>query len=196
MTFRLIAIRAVIVVAGLLTAPSARAECILLSAKDVLERKAHELVFQQDPVARWDCGEPRADIDEQVQNRIESELTGHVPRWEVRTDLAASQHDSRLLQVSRDGLRAGIGIHYSLTTEDAAKYLKCQFLKFEAQPPYKAVSGIGDEAYVFSSSRTTSWSGLWFRANNVVFILESNDEHSLETEREIARRLLNAVTPR
>jgi len=150
---------------------------------------------KQDPVAHWECGEPRTDIDEQLQNRIESALTGQAPRWEVKIDLASSQHDSRLLQVSRDGLRASVGIHYSLTSEDAVKYLKCRFQMFEAPPTYKAVSGIGDEAYVFSTSRAnvTSWSALWFRASSVVFLLESRGQQSPETDREIARLLVIAV---
>jgi hypothetical protein len=45
MTFHSIAIRSVIVVASLLAAPSARAECVWLSAKDVMEGKLYELVF-------------------------------------------------------------------------------------------------------------------------------------------------------
>jgi hypothetical protein len=72
-----------------------------------------------------------------------------------------------------------------VTSDDAAKYLKCQ-LETISMPRYKAVPDIGDEAYMLNTSH------LLFRTDAVVLGVDSQDQ-SFETERDIARHLINAI---
>ena len=89
MVLRLIAIRAAIVVACLLAAPSVRAECILLSAKDVMEGKTHELVFSGTvmEIART------ADFGYRATFSVDRVWKGSVPRrfdlyiWELLAEM-------------------------------------------------------------------------------------------------------------
>jgi hypothetical protein len=130
------------------------------------------------------CGEGRRNIDESMQSRIESELSQTLS-WHTKTLLHSSTHNGRLLELVRDGVRVTISLHYLVTSEDAAKYLKCQ-LQTISVPRYKSVPDIGDEAYVLKTSH------LLFRTDTVVLGVDSQDQ-SFETEREIARHLISAI---
>jgi len=138
----------------------------------------------QDSVGLNVCGEKRGNIDESIQSRIESELS-QTQGWHTKTLLHSSTQNGRLLELVRDGVRVTVHLNYLVTSEGAAKYLKCQ-LQAISLPRYKSVPDIGDEAYVMTASH------LMFRSDTVVLYVNSQDQ-SFETEREIARHLISAI---
>jgi hypothetical protein len=145
-------------------------------------------VAQQSVVDATDCSEPRPDPDETIHRRIESDLTQTLPRWAVKTVMHSRSRNGHWLELTRDRLRVEVAIRYLLTSDDAAELLACR-LQAISVPKYNAVPDIGDEAYVLTASH------LWFRAGTVVFDLFSADR-SLETEKEIARRLIRPIQAR
>ena len=144
-------------------------------------------VAAQQDAAAWErlCGERPQAIDDHVQERIESGLSLQLPQWELKRATTPMPMNARGLQLTHDGVRVGVDIEYWHSREDAAKHLRCQLMLI-SMPVYKPLSGIGDEAYVMTTSH------LRFRSGSLVFSVDSRDG-SLETERRVAEGLIRAV---
>lgn len=136
-------------------------------------------------VTSGDCGARAPAIDESIQARVVYDLTRLAPTWSVRTLLHSSTPASRLLELTNGTLRITVSISYLATSDDAARSLQCR-LRTIAMPRFRRVMGIGDEAFVLSSS------SLMFRAGRLLLQVDASDM-SLDTERTIAMRVLASI---
>ena len=140
----------------------------------------------QEQVVRIERGEYADQLDEDIENRIETELRLGNPQWSVTILKHSSQGGHRLLELKHGTLRVTAGIVYLKSLEDAAKALQYRLNTIQI-PRFKKLAGLGDEGYTM-----TEIGPLLFRVQMIVVQIESSDQ-SIETQTAVAKRIISSV---
>ena len=140
----------------------------------------------QEQVVRIERGEYADQLDEDIENRIETELRLGDPQWSVTILKHSSQGGRRLLELKHGTLRVTAGIVYLKSLEDAVKDLQYRLYTIQI-PRFKKLAGLGDEGYTM-----TETGPLLFRVQMIVVQIESSDQ-SIETQTAVAQRIISSV---
>jgi hypothetical protein len=140
----------------------------------------------QEQVVRIERGQYADQIDENIENRIETELGLGDPQWSVTILKHSSQGGRRLLELKHGPLRVTAGIVYLKSVEDAAKDLQFRLHTIQI-PRFKKLAGLGDEGYTMTEAGP-----LLFRVQMIVVQIESSDK-SIETQNAVAQRVISSV---
>jgi hypothetical protein len=140
------------------------------------------------PLPRLDCGLRAAGVDDDVQRRIIYDLTRLPPTWSVRTWVSSNTATSRFLELTSDRVRVFVSISYLVSSDDAARSVRCGLSMISVPRVFPAVADIGDEAYAMSTSH------LLFRIGALMVHVQSSDE-SLDTQKAVAIRLIASMQP-
>ena len=140
----------------------------------------------QEQVVRMERGEYADQVDENIENRIETELRLGDPQWSVTILKHSSQGGRRLLELKHGTLRVTAGIVYLKSVEDAAKDLQFRLQTIQI-PRFKKLAGLGDEGYTMTEAGP-----ILFRVQVIVVQIESSDK-SIETQNAVAQRIISSV---
>jgi hypothetical protein len=99
----------------------------------------------QEQVVRIERGQYADQIDENIENRIETELGLGDPQWSVTILKHSSQGGRRLLELKHGPLRVTAGIVYLKSVEDAAKDLQFRLHTIQI-PRFKKLAGLATRA--------------------------------------------------
>ena len=141
-----------------------------------------QAAMHQEKVIRVERGEYASQIDENIQKRIEADLSQRDPKWAVTTLAHSSTSSHRLLELRQGKIRVWVSMQYLSTVEDAAKDLQYRLYTI-SMPRFKPLKGVGEEGYVM-----TEKGGILLRVGRVVVSVTSSDG-LVEIERAVAERI-------
>jgi len=141
--------------------------------------------FQQE-VVRFERGEHPDKIDDDIENRIEAELSERNPMLAVTILKHSSQGSHRMLELKQGTLRITAYISYLKSVVDAAKELKF-LLHMIQMPRFKKLQELGDEGYML-----TEHGSLLFRVKTLIVQIDSSDQ-DVEAQTAVAKRIISSV---